>query len=268
MKMNDEKNNTDDNSLDSEKKEPVEVIDQIKKELNKKILINFLIVASIFVAIFAIFTSINNEKKEDEIPKTLRKVHEFNEKVSKVIFDPNKMAPLFPKEKGEDMKPNGDIGMNEDFDISSWELNAFDQKNNKKAFSIDKIKAMPSIEMTTEFKCVEGWSKIVNWKGVKLKDFLEKNNLIEKDSNYIYLETPDKKYYVGLDIETAKHEQTLLAYEMNGKPLTLEHGAPLRLVSPLKYGIKQIKRIGNIKVMTERPKDYWAEQGYDWYAGH
>ena len=64
------------------------------------------------------------------------------------------------------------------------------------------------------------------------------------------------------------HPQTLLAYELNGQPLTIEHGAPLRIASPLKYGIKQIKRIGRIEFTDERPKDYWGEQGYDWYSGH
>lgn len=66
---------------------------------------------------------------------------------------------------------------------------------------------------------------------------------------------------------SALHPQTLLAYEMNGKPLEAGHGAPLRLAIPVKYGIKNIKRIGSIEYTDERPKDYWAERGYDWYAG-
>jgi DMSO/TMAO reductase YedYZ molybdopterin-dependent catalytic subunit len=64
------------------------------------------------------------------------------------------------------------------------------------------------------------------------------------------------------------HPQTLLAYEINGAPLTVEHGAPLRLASATKYGIKQIKRIGRIEFTAERPRDFWADEyGYDWYAG-
>jgi DMSO/TMAO reductase YedYZ molybdopterin-dependent catalytic subunit len=75
-------------------------------------------------------------------------------------------------------------------------------------------------------------------------------------------------YYVGLDIESVLHPQTLLCYAMNHQPLTPEHGAPLRLVIPVKYGIKYIKWIGTIRFTDERPTDYWAERGYDWYAGH
>ncbi len=64
------------------------------------------------------------------------------------------------------------------------------------------------------------------------------------------------------------HPQTLLCYEMQGAPLTLAHGAPLRLVTPLKYGVKHLKRIGVLRFMDARPEDYWAERGYDWYIGH
>ena len=80
--------------------------------------------------------------------------------------------------------------------------------------------------------------------------------------------TPDGKYYVGLEIEAVLHPQTLLCYKMNGQPFTLQHGAPLRLVTPLKYGVKHLKRIGTIAFTAARPKDYWAELGYDWHAGH
>ncbi len=84
---------------------------------------------------------------------------------------------------------------------------------------------------------------------------------------YVSISTPDRAYYVGLDIKSALHPQTLLCYAMDGRPLTPEHGAPLRLVIPVKYGIKNLKRIGSIRFTDERPADYWAERGYDWYAG-
>lgn len=84
---------------------------------------------------------------------------------------------------------------------------------------------------------------------------------------YVGVETPDGAYYVGLDSASALHPQTLLCYEMNGRPLGAEHGAPLRLIIPVKYGIKNIKRVGTIRFTDNRPRDYWAEQGYDWYAG-
>ena len=64
----------------------------------------------------------------------------------------------------------------------------------------------------------------------------------------------DAAYYAGLEMASALHPQTLLCYEMNGQPLTPEHGAPLRLVTPLKYGIKHLKRIGSIAFADSRPR--------------
>jgi hypothetical protein len=142
------------------------------------------------------------------------------------------------------------------------------------------VRKLPHIEMVTEFKCIEGWSEIVYWGGVRLRDFLEAfpphietagqlfpSEFVNGLPEYIGLATPDGQYYVGIEREVALHPQTLLAYEMNGQPLTPDHGAPLRLVTPLKYGIKQIKQIGRITYTNTKPRDYWHEQGYDYYAG-
>jgi DMSO/TMAO reductase YedYZ molybdopterin-dependent catalytic subunit len=149
------------------------------------------------------------------------------------------------------------------------------------SISIADIMILPRAEMVTELKCIEGWSVPVHWAGARFADFAERYKPATRDGSatdvlnkpealvpYVSLETPDSDYYVGLDMESALHPQTLLCYEMNGEPLSLEHGAPLRLVIPVKYGIKNIKRIGTIHFTSRRPADYWAERGYDWYAGH
>ena len=126
---------------------------------------------------------------------------------------------------------------------------------------IDEVKALPRVEMTTELMCIEGWSEIVHWAGTPLRQLIPAHA-----PEYLKLATPDELYYVGLDLESALHPQTLLVWEMNGEALSSEHGAPLRLVIPVKYGIKSIKRVGSIRFSAERPKDYWAERGYDWYS--
>ena len=145
--------------------------------------------------------------------------------------------------------------------------------------TIDDIKALPKHEMVYEFKCIEGWSQVQHWSGARLSDFLEKYKLGTKSGNapnpdktddlfkYVGMETPDKGYYVGIDMESAMHPQTLLAYELNGEPITAPHGAPLRLIIPVKYGVKNLKRIGRIFFSDTRPRDFWTERGYDYYVG-
>ncbi len=192
----------------------------------------------------------------------------FNEKVSQIYYSPKNLAPEFSAERITEARVNGGEGLGEDFDSANWKLRVGGLKDRMEdlILTLDDIKQLPRIEMTTELKCIEGWSIIVKWAGARFSDFAAKYQ--PQYTKYVSLVTPDEGYYVGWDMPSILHPQTLLAYEINGTPLPPEHGAPLRLASPTKYGIKQIKRIGRIEFTDERPKDYWAERGYDWYSGH
>ena len=136
--------------------------------------------------------------------------------------------------------------------------------------TMEDVLRLPRHEQVTRFNCIEGWSQIVHWAGVRMVDFLEAYppELIDgAEPRYVYMETPDGDYYVGYDLHVLRHPQTLLVTEMMGAPLTQPHGAPLRLHTPTKYGYKQIKRIGLIAYTNDKPDDYWTKLGYDWYAG-
>lgn len=205
---------------------------------------------------------------EDGIPWPLRRVLQFNERVSQAIFRPGHLAPTFDSSLAREPRVNGLVGMDADIVLGNWRLEILKPDDNatvEKTLPMSAIRELPRYDMVTEFKCVEGWSQIVQWAGVRLSDFIER---FGRETPYVSLTTPDRAYYVGLDRASALHAQSLLAYEMNGEPLTVDHGAPLRLVCPLKYGVKSIKRIGAIQFAQTRPADYWAERGYDWYLGH
>jgi hypothetical protein len=136
--------------------------------------------------------------------------------------------------------------------------------------TMDDVLKLPRHELVTQFKCIEGWSQIVHWAGVRMADFLEAyppDKIGGREPKFVYMETPDGDYFTGYDLAVCRHPQTLLVTEMMGAPLTQYHGAPLRLHMPTKYGYKQIKRIGLISYTNERPDDYWTKLGYDWYAG-
>lgn len=141
--------------------------------------------------------------------------------------------------------------------------------------TMDDLLQLPQVELVTQFKCIEGWSQIVQWSGVRLRDLIEAYPPAKvtgpfseaADPPYVYMETPDGNYYGGYDMTAARHPQSLLVTHMSGQPLTQSHGAPLRLHMPIKYGYKQLKRIGLIAYTKTRPDDYWTKLGYDWYAG-
>lgn len=136
---------------------------------------------------------------------------------------------------------------------------------------LDDILKLPRHELVTQFKCIEGWSQIIHWAGVRMADLIDAYPPVRKPDGslprYVYMETPNGDYYVGYDLHVCRHPQTLLVTEMAGKPLTQRHGSPLRLHAPTKYGYKQIKRIGLIADTDVKPDDYWTKLGYDWYAG-
>lgn len=185
--------------------------------------------------------------------------HEWNEKVSRRVLGTGRLAPEFPRERARKPRANGNVGLEGDVP-ADWRLQVEDPQG-RRTLTLAEVQALPAVELTAELMCVEGWSEVVSWKGTRLSHLAPANA-----PEYVSLETPDQSYYVGLDRESALHPQTLLAWEMNGRPLTAEHGAPLRLVIPVKYGIKNIKRIGQIRFTAQRPRDYWHDDGYDWYA--
>jgi DMSO/TMAO reductase YedYZ molybdopterin-dependent catalytic subunit len=214
------------------------------------------------------------------VPYPLRRALESNEALVESYFKETRLAPTFPREMAREPRVNGGEGLSREFDPQAWRLQVLGA-GEPRQLTLEDIKRLPRVEMTTELKCIEGWSVIVNWAGCRLRDFAAAYHAGTRNGTpsdvrnrphdlvrYVRLETPDGGYYVGMDMPSALHPQTLLCDEMNGEPLSIDHGAPLRLVTTVKYGIKSIKRIGRITFTDERPSDFWAERGYDWYAGH
>jgi len=215
---------------------------------------------------------LNAQPLSDEIPGPLRSVLGFNERVVRnVLYSDRHLTHTYPASAVGKLKVNGDIGMENPIDQPSWQLEVapfgWEGKAPAKILGIADIRSLPRYEEIIDFKCVEGWSTVTQFAGARVSDFTARFAPGSEKAAFVAMQTPGNGYYVGLDMPSALHPQSLLAYEMNGKPLEDKHGAPLRLVMPVKYGIKNIKRIGRIAYTNERPADYWAEQGYDYYSG-
>jgi len=197
----------------------------------------------------------------------LRRVLEVNERIAGALFNPNRLSPTY--DLSQVMRParvNGGIGLTPNVDAENWRL-SIEGAASPVALTLDDLRALPHRELTTELRCIEGWSIIVNWTGVRLADVMARVPP-PQPVRYLSMETPGRGYYVGLDIASAMHPQTLLAWAINGEPLSWQHGAPLRLAIPIKYGVKNIKRIATIRYTNVRPADFWGERGYDSYCGH
>ena len=243
-----------------------------ERKVNSRTLISF----SIFFLLFAIgifvFFKVKTQPKETQstgVQEPLGKVLDANEKVFTNTLSPKHLAKTFPKTAAA-KKPrvNGDVGMGEDFNAEAWRLHLIRGDGDTILIGIEDIRKLPKTEIVFDFKCIEGWSQVTHWGGVKFSDFIRAYHLdLQSGMQYVGLVTPDSAYYVGIDMASAMHPQTLLCYEMNGKPLPMDQGYPLRLIIPVKYGIKSLKRIGTLFFSNDRPKDYWYERGYDYYSG-
>ncbi len=139
--------------------------------------------------------------------------------------------------------------------------------NHPMQLSLTDLQTMPLTSMVIRHVCVEGWAAIVQWGGVRLQDLIR---LAQPKSNvrYVYFKSADG-YYESWDLASAVHPQTLMVYQKNGAPLSIENGAPLRLASPVKLGYKQSKWVTQITLLSELMpmKGYWEDQGYEWFGG-
>jgi DMSO/TMAO reductase YedYZ molybdopterin-dependent catalytic subunit len=241
---------------------------ELKEQLRRRTRRSFLIgglAAAAGVGAYELITSVGDD---DGQSWALRHMLDFNGWLGEAYLSDTHLMPTYSRDQITYLKPNGDIGLRGAVDAREWRLQVKSEETGAPLLlQLADVLSLPKINLITRFCCIEGWSAIVAWGGARFRDFTRKYLPPGARAKYVYLATPDGEYYVGLDMKSAMHPQTLLAYEQNGKPLTLEHGAPLRLVIPVKYGIKSIKRIGLIQYTNRRPEDYWAEEGYDWFAG-
>jgi len=240
------------------------------QEISRRTRRSFMVLGAGAVAGIAGWELLNRGTEEGNIPPALRGVLGFNERVVRTtLFGDNHLVRTYPASAAGKVKVNGDFGLDEDADLGAWRLGVtpFGARKAAANLNIAEVRALPRYEETFDFKCVEGWSVVTQFAGARLADFTAKFAPGSERAACVGMKTPDEEYYVSVDMPSALHPQTLLAWEMNGKPLEPLHGAPLRLVIPVKYGIKNIKCIGSIEYTDARPGDYWAERGYDWYAG-
>ncbi|MGI9017128.1 MAG: molybdopterin-dependent oxidoreductase [Euzebya sp.] len=217
---------------------------------------------------------LQRQAESGNIPAFLRDGFEWNDTVWSTLFDKGGLAPEFAVAEATSLRLNGNLGIGEEIDLDSWTLTVqgidgqeIDQLTIDD-ISTSTIAGVPTFDMVTEHKCIEGWSNITHWTGIRFSDLATRYEQQMAQAEYVSMETPDGEYYVGLDMASVMHPQTLLVSALDGEPLTQAHGAPLRLATPLHYGIKSLKRLGTIRFSAQRPDDYWAERGYDYHSTH
>jgi DMSO/TMAO reductase YedYZ molybdopterin-dependent catalytic subunit len=208
--------------------------------------------------------------------KFLNRALTFDDDVAEALYSRSRSVRTYRKSDITPLRNNYD-GQTPDPDyIPDWTLEV-------EGLASGKTERLAIGDLTSKFRrhdqitrlcCVEGWSAVAWWGGARFGDFLEafppapgsRWAKLESSVNLDSDGDPDP-YFVSIDLETARHPQTLLATHQNDLPLTVEHGAPLRLLAPMKLGLKNIKAVTKNVYSREEPPDYWALQGYSKYDG-
>lgn len=248
-------------------KEKVTIV--AEKQFRKRTIISFLVFIAFLVSVAAGWRWLQHQPKDSGTAKPLRTILDANGFVFLHFFSKEKFTKTYPKNMAAPVvRVNGKIGLKAATDTANWKLQVIRAPFDTLFITMQEIKSLPRTEVIFDFKCIEGWSQVSHWGGVRFSDFIKKYKLDEQAKlQFTGLSTPDKEYYVGIDNKSMMHPQTILCYEMNGQPLHIDNGYPLRLIIPVKYGIKHLKRIGIMHFSSQRPPDYWHERGYDYYSG-
>jgi DMSO/TMAO reductase YedYZ molybdopterin-dependent catalytic subunit len=203
----------------------------------------------------------------DSVEKALMKMSSFNDIVQGWLFDPKQLAPTYDESQITDPFPfNAYYGEDEIRDRpENFKLKVSGLVENKKSWTLKELRAMPQTSQVTRHICVEGWSAIGKWGGVRFSDFLK---VIGADTTakYVGFRCHDD-YYTSIDMPTALHAQTLLTLTYRDKELPDEYGYPMKLRMPTKLGYKNPKYIQEITVTNVYPGGYWEDQGYNWFGG-
>jgi DMSO/TMAO reductase YedYZ molybdopterin-dependent catalytic subunit len=147
-----------------------------------------------------------------------------------------------------------------------WTLEVSGMVDRPIRLTLDELQRLPRITERVNHYCVEGWTAVESWTGVRLRELA---NLVgaHKNSQYVDFQSFDDDYHESWDIESAMHPQTVIAYGLDGHMLGPPHGAPTRVFSPVKLGYKNTKYLTRIVFMPVRNGGYWSDQGYEWYGG-
>jgi hypothetical protein len=208
--------------------------------------------------------------------RTLDRALTFDDDVSEALYSKERRVRTYDRSEITALRNNYHGQTPGPEFLPSWSLNLSGLASGRiERLPIDALlRRFTPNEQVTRLVCVEGWSAVAWWGGIRFADLLAAYPptpaarwVAMRSTISLDRAGHPEPYYVSIDLETARHPQTLLATHQDGRPLTLAHGAPLRLVAPVKLGLKNIKALTDIVYTASEPPDYWNERGYSKYDG-
>lgn len=148
----------------------------------------------------------------------------------------------------------------------AWRLEIGGMVARPLSLSFDDLKRLPSVTQRVNHFCVEGWTAVAEFSGVRMREIVA---LVQPDAKaqYVDFQSFDDGYHESWDLESATHPQTMVVYGKDGRELSAAYGAPARVHSPVKLGYKNTKYLTRIDFMPAQNGGYWSDAGYEWFGG-
>jgi len=202
------------------------------------------------------------------VTQFLGAMQRWNQKAEGLIFSPSRLAPELPASATTPQQAFPAYFISDSIpDIpSGWTLKVGGLVKRPMVLTLAQVQRMTRTDMRVQHHCVEGWSAVASWHGVRLSEIARLAGL-DPRVRFVEFRSFDSDYWSSWDLGSALHPQTLLAYGFNGRPLETDHGAPLRVYSAIKLGYKNVKYLTEVNFLPTRTGGYWEDQGYEWFAG-
>ena len=200
--------------------------------------------------------------------RVLRKISEFNDRAQALLFNPSTLAPTYPESAITRPFPFNAYYDEDDapeVDGETFKLIVGGRVENKKPWTLPELYALPQEKQITRLICVEGWSAIGSWTGVRLSEFLRRVGA-DTTAKYVWFRCAEG-YTNTIDMPTAMHPQTQLSFKFGDEILPRAYGFPMKCRMPTKLGFKNPKYIVELAVLNEDRGGYWENQGYNWHSG-
>lgn len=227
----------------------------------------------------------NKFADSDAGSKLLGAAEKWHKNAHEFLMDRKALAPEFPRSaissffrgNGSVDPQNGDYPAQAEAGFADWRLEVRGLVEHPLSLSLQNIRKLPQRTQVTRHDCVEGWSAIGEWTGPQLSLLLDAAKL-RPEAKYIVFRCADnlngQDYYESVDLVDAYHPQTIVAHELNGEPLPIRNGAPLRMRIERQLGYKHAKYLTAIEAVASLDDiaggkgGYWEDRaGYQWYAG-
>jgi hypothetical protein len=205
---------------------------------------------------------------DDSVQQALKAVSRFNDRVQAALFNGEKLAPEFAERDAvKDFRYNAWYGPEKApvLTAADYRLHLAGAIADKRPWTVERLHAMPQVTQITRHVCVEGWSMIGKWTGTPLRTFLTQIGA-DTTAKYVGFECADG-YYEGMDMASALHPQTLMAFKLHDQQLPVRHGFPFKIRIPTKLGFKNPKHVTTLYVTNQQPRGFWTDRGYNWFSG-